>query len=237
MIASDNYNSVRPDNGHHAMQSLLGRLFGKHRAETKRAFGIRTARNWAAMLLAFVFTLLGASNGQAAIAQRGSATTASGGGVSSLTINAPTGVVSGDVMVANITLHNGSGGVFYPSLSGWTAIGSGVNFEGSGANHRFELFYRVAGSSEPSSYTFALNGTADGVEGAIVAYSGVNNTTPLDATGTYSTGSGSSISASAITTASANAAVLLSVASFESGDGGIIFNNFTGISYGLIRFS
>jgi hypothetical protein len=163
------------------------------------------------------FTVTAASPGTG-IAERGAATTANGAGVSSLTINTPAGVVAGDVMIVNLTLHNAAGGVFYPSLPGWTSIAEG-NFENVAANHRSELLYRVASSSEPSSYTFALGGAADGAAGAIVAFSGVNTTSgPFDVTpGSFTTGSGTSISGvPAITTADANAAVLMFGGTFEN---------------------
>ena len=153
----------------------------------------------------------------AAIAQRGTPTTGTAGKNSTtITINKPTGVVAGDVMIANIQLRKGTV-TLYPTLSGWTPIDS-VNFENSGADHRCEVLYRVAGASEGSSYTFNLAGgtQTDGAVGGIVAYSGVDNTTPLDATGDYSIGSSKTISTGAITTVSPNAAVLMCVGAFES---------------------
>lgn len=137
------------------------------------------------------------------IAQRGSATSATSTNTN-LTINKPTGVVSGDVMIVNITSNNGG----TPSLSGWNSLGTGI-FNGS--NLRATVLYKVAGGSEPSSYTFALGAGANDAIGTIIAFSGVDNTSPIDATGTMglSTIAGATATAPGITTNSANAAVVM----------------------------
>jgi hypothetical protein len=94
-----------------------------------------------------------------------------------------------------------------------------VNFENGGANHRCALLYKVAGGSEPSSYTFTWTGNANSA-GAIVAFANVNTSTPFDVTpGSYSTGTGTGnviTGVTSITTASANAAVLMFAADFEN---------------------
>lgn len=137
------------------------------------------------------------------IAQRGTATSATSTNTN-LTINKPTGVVSGDVMIVNITSNNGG----TPSLSGWNSLGTGI-FNGS--NLRATVLYKVAGGSEPSSYTFALGTGANNAIGTIIAFSGVDNTSPIDATGTIglSAGNGGTATAPGITTNSANAAVVM----------------------------
>lgn len=134
----------------------------------------------------------------AQIAQRGTATT--GSGTTSLTINKPTGVVSGDIMIVNIANDNNNGAA---SLSGWTLIDS-KNPDGS-----VSLLYKIAGGSEPSSYAFSVAGSPS--VGSIVAFSGVDNATPFDvANGAFTTGgSGTSITASSKTTVSSNVAVVM----------------------------
>ena len=177
------------------------------------------------------YTLVGRSTGFAGITSslfditsiglRGSATMANTNNGTTLTIAKPTGVVQGDVMIVNITQRHGgdSSSPPEPSLSGWTPIGSGDDFENGGPQHRFILLYRVAGGSEPTSYVFNLNETVDGAAGAIVAFSGVDtNTGPFDVTpGSYKTGTGTSISGvTAITNVSANVAVLMFAAANEN---------------------
>lgn len=141
------------------------------------------------------------------IAQRGSATTANSTNTT-LTINKPTGVVSGDVMIVNIAQRSSTGA---PSLAGWTLISSGAI---DGGTTTGAVLYKVAGSSEPGSYSFSLGSGANNNVGSIVAFSGVDisGPTPFDVTpGTLSlSGSNSnSGSATSITTNTANAAVIM----------------------------
>src|SRR6185437_6217647 len=74
------------------------------------------------------------------------------------------------------------------------------------------LFWHLTNGSEPASYTW--DGGAGGhvfYEGAIVCYSGVNPTTPLDPgapTGSAATGTGTSITAPALTLQTAGDLVL-----------------------------
>ena len=79
-------------------------------------------RFFAALLL----VLVSMGSARATIAQRGTATvsvqTNSGGSFSTITINKPTGVVSGDVMVFSVLTWVSSGSVAVPSLSGWTSV-------------------------------------------------------------------------------------------------------------------
>ena len=137
------------------------------------------------------------------IAQRGTATSGTSTNTN-LTINKPTGVVSGDVLIVNITSNNGG----TPTLSGWNSLGTGI-FNGS--NLRATVLYKVAGGSEPANYTFALGAGANDAVGTIIAFSGVDNTSPIDATGTMglSASAGATATAPGITTNSANAAVVM----------------------------
>jgi hypothetical protein len=141
------------------------------------------------------------------IQQRGTATTNNGSGTS-LTLAKPTGVVAGDVMIANIALRGGTATQF-PTLSGWTNVTTPVDFEGGGAHHRCALLYKVAGASEPSSYTFTWPHSANNA-GAIVAFANVNTSTPFDVTpGSYTdpVTSGPISGVTSITTVSPYAAV------------------------------
>src|SRR5262249_47896043 len=116
-------------------------------------------------LLLPLFALVCTQSAQAAISQRGTASTATTT-TTTLTINKPTGVVAGDVMI--VTISNPGENNTAASLSGWTLI-SGSNL-GSGASYG-SVLYKVAGGSEPANYGFTL-GTAGGL-GDIVAFSGV----------------------------------------------------------------
>jgi len=159
--------------------------------------------------------LLGSGSGT--IAQRGTATsqatiqTTSGGACSTppcLTINKPTGVVQGDVMIVNIAgIGNNTTDA---SLSGWTLI-KGADLAGI-TLRRASLLYRVAGASEGSSYTFNLGSGTSNAVGSIVAFSGVDTSSgPFDATPLNISvqGSQQAVAATTTTTVSANAAVIM----------------------------
>lgn len=69
----------------------------------------------------------------------------------SLSINKPTGVVSGDLLVLIVN----AGTTRTASCSGFAALG-----HIAGVISRVSILYKVAGGSEPSSYTVNLNGSS-----------------------------------------------------------------------------
>ena len=92
----------------------------------------------------------------------------------------PAGVSDGHVMVLGGQLGDNDSGTLQtdPASNGWTEID---HFEESaGGDQTVGLWYRVA-SSEPASYTIEWDhGAPPNNSCFIVAYSGVDNTTPLD---------------------------------------------------------
>ena len=109
------------------LDSHLTRGAGMPRAATRFAkrFAPETARSVRfALVLLTLFVLAGASTeSAAAIAERGAATTKAGtADATTLVINVPSGVVAGDVMIANIVEYDAVSG--YPTCSGWTLIQS-----------------------------------------------------------------------------------------------------------------
>src|SRR4030095_5919078 len=101
-------------------------------------------------LIGVVTLLLFVQNGfaqpvlQSSTTNEGSSTTA--------TVNKPSGVVSGDLMVVGLMVENGkSTAVTVPS--GWIAIAATDN----GNNVTIFSYYKLAGGSEPASYTFTLS--------------------------------------------------------------------------------
>lgn len=156
-------------------------------------------------LLALVLLILGLliapGSAQAAIsfvAASSAATT--GGGATSLAITKPTGLASGHVMIATITA-TGTGALTAPS--GWTAIQSTT--QGSAVVQN--TYYRVAGSGEPTSYSWALGSTRQ-ASGGITDYSGVNSVAPIDASASASGASGNAVAGS-VTTSVANDQVIV----------------------------
>ncbi len=128
----------------------------------------------------------------------GSAAT-SGGGATSLVITKPTGVVSGHVMLATITA-TGTGALTAPG--GWAAVKNTT----LSTTMRQATYYKVAGGSEPASYSWGL-GTTRQASGGIGDYSGVNATAPIDASASE-TGASGNATISSVTTSAANDKVL-----------------------------
>lgn len=93
---------------------------------------------------------------------------ASSGG--DVTINKPSGVVSGDLMVVTITA---AASVTWTVLSGWTRCPGTPNVLGG------DIFYKVAGGSEGSSYTFHCNNALTALRGAVTRWTGFDTTTPI----------------------------------------------------------
>lgn len=168
------------------------------------------------LLFAFVAGLSFGSTVFGQILQRGTATNASST-TTSISINKPTGVVSGDVIIVNIA--QGGNSSTAASLAGWTIIDG----RSLGASQRYgTVLYRVADGTEGASFTFTLGSGVDAASGSIVAFSGVDATGGVKADGTPGgpfdvdpgtlnlEGTGSTTAtALGITTATAKAAVIM----------------------------
>ena len=169
----------------------------------------RAARFWLfVILIALVAMLIVPAIASATVAQRGAATTATTTNTN-LTIAKPTGVTTGDLMLVTIAKSNNR--TTAPSATGWTLVG-GANL--GGMTYRYgAVLYRVAtaGDAAVTNYTFALGAGTDNAAGGIVAFSGVNSSTPFDVTpgAILVNGSSNTVTATGITTASANAAVVM----------------------------
>lgn len=106
----------------------------------------------------------------------------------SVTINKPTGTSEGDLLVAFFTTLNGGA---WSGDTGWTEV---LDQAGSGGKGGIRIAYKVAGSSEGSSYTFTT--TKDYGYGAIIS---IRNAA-WDTVGTLASGlSGSTQTANSIT--------------------------------------
>lgn len=74
------------------------------------------------------------------------------------TVNKPAGVVEGDLMIALVNLHNNHGSVAPTLPAGWTLLYDPVFPSDSMWT---QLAYKIAGASEPSTYTWVLGGFSD----------------------------------------------------------------------------
>lgn len=102
----------------------------------------------------------------------------------------PTGTMSGDLLVVVLDAR---GGVTVTPPSGWAVVRNTV----SGGVRQVSM-YRIAGATEPASYTFTL-GSGRGATAVLLAYGGVLAATPLDANG-GATATSRTITAPSITT-------------------------------------
>ena len=101
--------------------------------------------------------------------QAGAILTGAVGAGGSLVVNKPAGVLAGDVLIAVVTTWQTISG----APAGWTLLGSGT---GVG------FLRKIAGASEPASYSFSLagaSGTPLVASGIIVAFYGADNSPPL----------------------------------------------------------
>lgn len=131
-----------------------------------------------------------------------SAASAAGGTNSSLTITKPTGTVSGDVLVAAIAIRPETLTITPPS--GWSLVLSQANTN-TQAN-AVAVYTKVAGASEPTSYTWSFSAGSTGSSGGIAAFTGVDSVTPVNVSGGATTGVSASVSVNApsVTTTVAN---------------------------------
>lgn len=130
-----------------------------------------------------------------------SSSTATVSGSSSLTILAPAGVVSGDVLLAAVDADVSSGSTIVAPI-GWTLLRSDSAVSSS-ARLTQSVYLRVAGSPEPNAWTWSFTSAAN-VAGGIVAYSGVDPTSPIDATsGASATGKIKRLTAPSLTAGTA----------------------------------
>ena len=155
-------------------------------------------------ILLIILILAFTSKGWGQIAVRGNSS-ASANAIS-ITIDKPAGVMQGDVMI--VTIAKFGDNVTTPSSFGWTLIDA----RSLGNNRYGAILYKVAGASEPANYVFSLALVARRAVGSIIAFSGVDSVAPFDVTpGIISVSAGASVnvSATSITTVTANSAVVM----------------------------
>lgn len=157
---------------------------------------------------------------------------------SSITIGKPSNLTSGDMMIATISQTDKDNNSLSTNASrtGWTVI-SGSSFYSSGNNEwRGTVLYKIANSTDVngSNFSFNLDSDNDNALGAIMAFSGVDNTNPLDINyslpSSLNNNSGSntgSILATSITTTYNSSAIVL--VGFLENDGRT-FSNFSATS-------
>ncbi|WP_437571581.1 cell wall anchor protein [Sorangium sp. So ce542] len=127
-----------------------------------------------------------------------SSSTATGKNVTSLTLAKPAGVAQGDVLLARIAIRNQVGAVIAPP-AGWTLLRS----DQSASAVKSWVLWRVATGAEPASYAFGVDVSAY-LAGSIVAFSGADPASPIDAASGQKNGNSATLAAPPVTTTAAN---------------------------------
>ena len=163
-------------------------------------FGV-ALRALAGTAVALVCQLPCAGTLHAAISQVATATGTTGSsGASSLSLSVPAGTVAGDVLIAQVAVRGTGNTITAPS--GWTALlGDSKN------SVRQNIYYRVAGSSEPASYAFTFGASERG-GGALLSYRGVDNAAPVNVSSTKNNSSSTTVTSTAVTTDITDATLL-----------------------------
>lgn len=110
---------------------------------------------------------------------------------SPVTVNKPSGVVSGDLLVSILYFQNTAGGQnvygVFTNPSGWTTAGSdaqgfGNSHAGTGFAQSMHVSWKVAGASEPTSYSwiFTLGSGAAYIDAAILRFTPSAGTVAFD---------------------------------------------------------
>lgn len=94
-----------------------------------------------------------------------------------LSLAKPTDAVTGDLLLAAISIKNGSTGVI-TAPSGWTLINRADN----STNVGLATYYHVVGATEPGSYAWNISAPTH-ASGGITRYTGVAAASPIDALG------------------------------------------------------
>ena len=171
----------------------------------RRARAVATATALVAMT-----QLASAGSADALIYLRNSSAVQNASGSSTLVMPVPSGVVAGDVLITSVHADGSSSTAFTPP-SGWTSIYNGTeNFGYS------QVYWRVAGSSEPASYTWTLGATRKAV-GQMGAYLGVDTAAPVETSATGGGTSGTTATAPTITTTFANSLVVMGMSAYPAG--------------------
>jgi RHS repeat-associated protein len=108
-----------------------------------------------------------------------------------LAIDKPTGTQTGDLLLAGLTVNAGSS---ITAPSGWAAVSGSEVVSGTS---KWQLFYKYAGASEGSSYTFSM-GSSNKHAGGITALRNTATSDPVNAIAT-GTGFGTNVTAPSVT--------------------------------------
>ncbi len=146
-----------------------------------QTFGRRGLVAIMCLVLLAPIIILPPQKAHAAIAYRSSSTLANSANGTTATITKPASVASGDVLIVTIASYGGPNNYCDGTLTGWTTINY-VSQIGGGAMCS-KTMWRAAGGSEPASYVFNFVASGANRTLGMSAYTGVDNTNPIDNNG------------------------------------------------------
>ncbi len=136
------------------------------------------------------------------ITLRGASSDGAANGLLSLGLATPSGTLSGDVLLAAIAIRPHTVTITAPA--GWTLV---RRVDNAATNQNsLAVYRRVAAASEPTTHTFTFSASS-GSAGGIVAFYGVDTTTPVDVEAGQTTSSGLAHATPAVVTTVADAMV------------------------------
>jgi hypothetical protein len=117
------------------------------------------------------------------------------------TVARPSGVAAGDLLLASLEVDADPATVTGPA--GWTLL-QDVRTGASTSNpFHAQLWYKVAGSAEPASYTWSVGGSP-WTDIGVLDYTNVSSTAPIDVSAGRDAGSTTTPATGTLTTTSAN---------------------------------
>ena len=156
---------------------------------------MKNKRNAYCAFFALFILLFAVNASQAAVAFRAAASSGQATGAT-ITVTKPAGTITGDVMLASITVVSNTSTVSTPA--GWTLLLS-TNQTGTNTS-RLYTFYRIALAGEPGSYAWTITGANVGAVAAIASFSGVDiSVSPIDASAGQATASSLTHTAPSVT--------------------------------------
>jgi hypothetical protein len=123
-------------------------------------------------------------------------------------------VAAGDLLLATLEVDADPATVTGPA--GWTKLLDTLGAGGTGQAFHTQVWWKLAGSSEPSSYSWTVSG-GPYVDIGVLAYTNVNQTSPIDVSSGRDAGTTAAPITPVVTTTGANEMVVAMFVNWDSG--------------------
>jgi len=129
-------------------------------------------------------------------------------------VNKPSGVAAGDLLLATLEIDSDPTTVTGPA--GWTRLMDTVGAPGTAMTYHTQVWWKLAGASEPASYGWTVSGTP-WVDIGLLAYRNVNQASPIDVFSGRDSGTTRTPTTDSVTTTGPNELVVAIFVNFASG--------------------